>query len=181
MNDLNNQNNGNQGPGDPNNNRRKRILLIAAAVVSLIFLWWTSSSALAGGMQEEIDYSVFVDMLNDGEVEYVGVEDEVLYITPKTEVKEKLSPVEMFQMYYYGQSATVTYKTAMMEDYSVLTARLEEADVEYGRPIPGNAGNMIYLLLTSILPLVLMVVFFSMMMKRMGGKGGMFNMGKNTA
>ncbi len=181
MNDLNNQNNGNVGPGDPNNDRRKKILLIVAAIAALFFFFWSSSSALTSGMQEEIDYSVFVDMLNEGEVEYVGVEDEVLYITPKTEEKENLSPVEMFQMYYYGQSATVTYKTAMMEDYSALTARLEEAGVEYGRPIPGNAGNMIYILLTSILPLVLMVVFFTMMMKRMGGKGGMFNMGKNTA
>ena len=179
MNDLNNQNNGNQpghgngnmGPGDPN--RRKKIILIIAAIAALFFFFWTSSSALTSGMQEEIDYSVFVDMLDEGTVEYVGVEDEVLYITPKTEEKETLSPVEMFQMYYYGQSATVTYVTAMMEDYSMLTARLEAADVEYGRPIPGNAGNMIYLLLTSVLPLVLMVVFFTMMMKRMGGKGGM--------
>ena len=181
MNDLNNQNNGNVGPGDPNNDRRKKIMLIVAAIAALFFFFWSSSSALAGGMQEEIDYSVFVDMLNNGEVEYVGVEDEVLYITPKAEEDKQLSPAEMFQLYYYGQNTMVTYKTAMMEDYSMLTARLEEADVEYGRPIPGNAGNMIYLLLTSVLPLVLMVVFFSMMMKRMGGKGGMFNMGKNTA
>ena len=181
MNDLNNQNNGNVGPEDPHNNRRKKIMLIIAAIAALFFFFWTSSSALTSGMQEEIDYSVFVDMLNDGEVEYVGVEDEVLYITPKTEEKETLSPVEMFQMYYYGQGAEITYKTAMMEDYSALTARLEKAGVEYGRPIPGNAGNMLYILLTSVLPLVLMVVFFTMMMKRMGGKGGMFNMGKNTA
>ena len=188
MNDLNNQNNGNQpgqgngnmGPGDPN--RRKKIILIIAALAALFIFFWSSSSALTSGMQEEIDYSVFVDMLNDGEVEYVGVEDEVLYITPKTEEKENPSPVELFQMYYYGQGGNVTYVTAMMEDYSALTTRLEAADVEYGRPIPGNAGNVIYMLLTSVLPLVLMVVFFTMMMKRMGGgKGGMFNMGKNTA
>ena len=189
MNGMNNTNNGQPGQGSGsnglggpnNNNRRNMIIMIVVGIAMLVFLWWSSGQMMSGNTQQEIKYSQFVDMLEDGEIESVYVEDEVIYITPKTEEQEKLSPVEMLQLYYYGQGSQTTYYTCMMEDYSDLTQRLELADVEYERPVPDNTGNLLYILLTSVLPLVLMVVFFVMMMKRMGGKGGMFNMGKNTA
>ncbi len=185
MNEFNNQNNGqptsgNQNQG-PNRNQRNTILLLVISIAALVFFWWSSSKILSGGTQEEIKYSQFVDMLEDGEVESVFVEDEVIYITPVQEEKEQLTPAELLSMYYYGNGQGTVYYTSMMEDYSNLTARLEQAGVEYERPIPSNTGNLIYILLTTVLPLVLMVVFFVTMMKRMGGKGGMFNMGKNTA
>lgn len=185
MNEFNNQNNGqptsgNQNQG-PNRNQRNTILLLVISIAALVFFWWSSSKILSGGTQQEIKYSQFVDMLEDGEVESVYVEDEVIYITPVQEEKEQLTPAELLSMYYYGDGQGTVYYTSMMEDYSNLTARLEQAGVEYERPIPSNTGNLIYILLTTVLPLVLMVVFFVTMMKRMGGKGGMFNMGKNTA
>lgn len=188
MNEFNNQRkdqptsgNQNQGPTGPNRNQRNTIILLVISVIALVFFWWSSSKILSRGTQEEIKYSQFVDMLEEGTVESVYVEDEVVYITPKQEEKEQLTPAELLSMYYYGTSQSDIYYTSMMEDYTNLTARLEAAGVEYERPVPSNAGNMIYILLTTVLPLVLMIVFFVTMMKRMGGKGGMFNMGKNTA
>ena len=168
------------GLGGPNN-RRNMIWMIVIGIAMLAFLWFSSSQMLAGTSQQEIMYSEFVDMLEEERVESVYVEDEIIYITPVAEESKELTPIEMWQQYYYGQGTPEQYYTCMMEDYTALTARLEAAGAEYKRPVPSNAGNMIYILLTSVLPLVLMVVFFTMMMKRMGGKGGMFNMGKNTA
>ena len=192
MSGLNNTNNGqpgqgggNGGPnglgGPNNNNRRNRILMLVVGIAMLAFLWFSSSQMMAGSNQQEVMYSEFVDMLEEGKVESVYVEDEIIYITPVAEDKEEMTPIEMLQQYYYGQGMQKVYYTCAMEDYTALTSRLEAAGIDYERPVPSNTGNMIYLLLTSVLPLVLMVAFFAMMMKRMGGKGGMFNMGKNTA
>ncbi len=184
-NDLNNTNNGQPGQGGnqggtPNpNNRRNMIILFVVSIGLLLFLW-ISGSQMSSAMQQEIDYSEFVQMVENGRVEDVRVENEILYITPKTEQTEPPTIKELLQSYYGQQTATI-YITAMVEDYSVLSSRLLEAGVPFGRNIPSNTGNLVYMLLTTVLPLVLMVAFFVMMMKRMGGKGGMFNMGKNTA
>ena len=180
MNDLNNKNNGqpgqgntpNGGNGGPNRNRN-HLIMIVISVAIFLFVMWSGSSMLSNATHEKIEYSEFVKMVDAGEVEEVIVEEEILYITPKTEEKEPQSPIEMLMSYYGGQPEII-YVTAMMEDYSDLTARLEKAGVS-------SAGSLIYVLLTSVLPLVLMVAFFVMMMKRMNGKGGMFNMGKSTA
>jgi len=186
MNDMNNRNNGRPGPGGApengggNPNNRRNIIMIVACVALFLFFLWSSSRLMSDTMHEEIDYSEFVQMLDNGMVEDVRVEEELLYITPKSESKEPATFMDMLES-YYGQKVELVYVTAMMEDYSVLTARLDEAGVSFGRVMPSQTGSIMYLLLTSVLPLVLMVAFFAMMMKRMGGKGGMFGMGKSTA
>ena len=187
MNDLNNKNNGqpgqgnipNGGKGGPNRNRNNIIMLLISLAI-FFFLMWSSTSMLTKSSHEEINYSQFVEMVEAGQVEEVVVEEEILYITPKTEEKEPGNYMELL-MNYYGGASEMVYVTAMMEDYSALSARLIAADVAFERTMPSSTGSLIYLLLTSVLPLVLMVAFFAMMMKRMNGKGGMFGMGKSTA
>ena len=187
MNDLNNKNNGqpgegntpNGGKGGPNRNRNNIIMLLISLAI-FFFLMWSSTSMLTKSSHEEINYSQFVQMVEAGQVEEVVVEEEILYITPKTEKKEPGNYMDLL-MNYYGGTSEMVYVTAMMEDYSALSARLIAADVAFERTMPSSTGSLIYLLLTSVLPLVLMVAFFAMMMKRMNGKGGMFGMGKSTA
>lgn len=185
MNDLNNKNNGQPGAGNqpdgkgPNRNKNNLMMLLISLAL-FFFLMWSSTSMLTNGMQEEINYSQFVEMVAAGEVEEVVVEDEVLYITPKAEEEKPQNPMDFLKTYYGGTSEKV-YVTAMMEDYSDLSARLLAADVSFERTMPSSTSGMVYFLLTSVLPLVLMIAFFAMMMKRMNGKGGMFGMGKSTA
>ena len=187
MNDLNNNNNGqpgqgntpNGGKGGPNHKRNNIIMALISLAIFLFFLW-SSSSMMTNSMQEEISYSEFVQMVDEGKVEDVVVEEEVLYITPKSEEEEPDTWREVLEAYYGGGSEKV-YVTAMMEDYSDLAARLIAAEVTFDRTLPSSTSSMLYFLLTSVLPLVLMIAFFAMMMKRMNGKGGMFSMGKSTA
>lgn len=176
----NNQNSGQGGPGKGGPNRSSIIIMLVSLGVFIFFLW-SSANMLTNNMQEEISYSQFVQMLEEGQVEEVCVEDEIIYIYPKSEVQEPSNMMENLLQSYYGQISEKVYITAMAEDYSDLTARVLAADVEFARNMPSQTGSMVYLLLTTVLPLVLMVAFFAMMMKRMGGKGGMFGMGKSTA
>ena len=182
MNELNNnnQNSGQGGPGKGGPNRSSIIIMLVSLGVFIFFLW-SSANMLTNNMQEEISYSQFVQMLEEGQVEEVCVEDEIIYIYPKSEEQEPSNMMENLLQSYYGQISEKVYITAMAEDYSDLTARVLAADVEFARNMPSQTGSMVYLLLTTVLPLVLMVAFFAMMMKRMGGKGGMFGMGKSTA
>ena len=176
----NNQNSGQGGPGKGGPNRSSIIIMLVSLGVFIFFLW-SSANMLTNNMQEEISYSQFVQMLEEGQVEEVCVEDEIIYIYPKSEEQEPSNMMENLLQSYYGQISEKVYITAMAEDYSDLTARVLAADVEFARNMPSQTGSMVYLLLTTVLPLVLMVAFFAMMMKRMGGKGGMFGMGKSTA
>ena len=177
--DNNNQNggSGNQGKGGPN---RNGIILMLISLGVFIFFLWSTTNMLTNTVQEEVSYSQFVQMLEDGQVEEVCIEDEIIYIYPKKEEQKPAGIMDMFQA-YYGQSSEQVYVTAMAEDYSTLTARVLAADVEFSRMMPSQTGNIMYFLLTSVLPLVIMIAFFVVMMKRMGGKGGMFGMGKSTA
>ena len=188
MNDVNNKNNGQPdqgnnpggGKGGPNRNRN-HLIMIGISLAIFIFLMWSSSNMLSKSTHEEISYSQFVEMVDVGEVEEVIVEEEILYITPKAEEEKPQSYMDVLMQYYGGSSTEKVYITAMMEDYSALSARLIAAGVTFDRTMPSSTGSILYLLLTSVLPLVLMVAFFAMMMKRMSGKGGMFSMGKSTA
>ena len=187
MNDVNNKNNGQ--PGQDNNpnggkggpNRKRNFIMLGISLAIFFFLMWSSTSMLSNSSHEEITYSQFVEMVDAGEVEEVIIEEEILYITPKVEEEKPQSYMDVLMQYYGGGSPEKVYITAMMEDYSALSARLIAADVTFDRTMPSSTGSVIYLLLTSVLPLVLMVAFFGMMMKRMSGKGGMFGMGKSTA
>ena len=187
MNDVNNKNNGqpsqdnnpNGGKGGPN--RKRNFIMLGISLAIFFFLMWSSTSMLSNSAHEEITYSQFVEMVDAGEVEEVIIEEEILYITPKVEEEKPQSYMDVLMQYYGGGGPEKVYITAMMEDYSALSARLIAADVTFDRTMPSSTGSVIYLLLTSVLPLVLMVAFFGMMMKRMSGKGGMFGMGKSTA
>ena len=188
MNDLNNKNNGipgqnnssgNNPKGGPNNKRNNLIMMLVSLGLCFL-LFWFSGQMMTNTSQQEIDYSEFVQMVNEGKVEDVRVEDEILYITPKGDGKEPETLMDVLEA-YYGQSGEKLYVTAMLEDYSDLSARLLEAGIPFGRSLPSQTGSIIYFLLTSVLPLALMVAFFVMMTKKMSGKGGMFGMGKSNA
>ncbi len=183
MNDLNNKNNGQMGPGNGNGGPkvpRPNWIMALISFGMLMLLLMLSSSMMTGTTQQEIDYSEFVQMVDDGLIEDVRVEDEILYITPKGEKDEAATLMDVLEA-YYGKNSTPIYVTAMLEDYSDLSARLLAADIPFGRTMPSQTSGILYFLITSVLPLVLMVAFFMMMTKKMGGKGGMFGMGKSTA
>ena len=182
LNNMENQNQ-NNGPDDRKGGPRRSslIVLIVSVALFLIFMF-SGSRMMTSAMQEEIEYSKFVEMLDKGEVEEVHIEDDLIYIIPKAEEEEEPDSLTELLSQYYGLENEKMYIAVPMEDGNALTDRLEAADVvEYGREMPSGAGSILAFILTTVLPLGLMVLFFTMMMKRMGGKGGMLGMGKNTA
>ena len=186
-NGFNNYTNGNNGGGRGNNQggpggtggpggngdgpkRQNLLLLLLASLVTLLLMSWFMSK-MTGVTNVEITYNEFIDMLEQGKVESVQIEDEQINIIPKkTEVK---SPEDLL--------IQRTYYTGRAEDDDTLTKRLLEHDVEVTKKIPDNSGMLFSILLTYVLPLVLVWVLLSFLFRRMGGSGGPMGVGKSNA
>ena len=120
------------------------------------------------GVSSEVPYSQFIEMLEKGEVDRVVMKGETLTVTLKKQQK-------------MGTPATLY--TTLMEDASELVKRLEKAGVEdFNREKPNAATEVLYTILSLVLPVLLMFFLLSMLYKRMSKNGGMMGgVGKSKA
>lgn len=165
----NNQNNKNQ-----KNDKRGWVFVL---IVTLItgFLVFTVFDFAGKATSEEIRYDEFIDMLNEGTVKEVQIGSEELVITPKTELDNS-------QFGEMLQNFQVKYYTGVTEDETTLTARLEEAGVEFYSEIPDTASALFWnFILTAVVPLLLIFVFMSFLMRKMSKGGGIMGIGKSNA
>ncbi len=160
--------NQNKGPnnGGPNKNKQSLLVLLICVMVMLVCI--NLLSRMTRGMTNEIEYSEFVQMLEDGQVESVVLKSDTLTITPKTQQRMGVD--------------TKIY-TTLMEDESELVKRLDKAGVEnYHKEKPDMTSSLIYSLLSIVLPVILMVGLFSLLFRRMNKGGGvMGGVGKSKA
>lgn len=159
-----NQNNGpkNEGP----KNKQSLLVIIICIIASLVM--FNVLGRMTRGVSSEVPYSQFIEMLEKGEVERVIMKGETLTVTLKKQQK-------------MGVSTTIY--TTLMEDASELVKRLEKAGVEdFNREKPNAATEIIYTILSLVLPVLLMFFLLSMLYKRMGKNGGMMGgVGKSKA
>ncbi len=165
-NNNNNQNGGNNNRrgGGPRNNRNGQmvmvfvlITLVALLFMSLVSKWQTQMTA------QEISYTEFLQMVEDGKVESVELGSQQIDITPKPSENDIIP---------------VTYYTGYVGDED-LVPTLKEAGVEIKGVIPDNTAGWIYNIVSFLLPIVILWVLLGFLMKRMGG--GAMGVGKNTA
>lgn len=159
-----NQNNGpkNDGP----KNKQSLLVILLCIIVSLVM--FNVLGRMTRGVSSEVPYSQFIEMLEKGEVERVVMKGETLTVTLKKQQK-------------MGSPATIY--TTLMEDASELVKRLEKAGVEdFNREKPNVATEIIYTILSLVLPVLLMFFLLSMLYKRMSKNGGMMGgVGKSKA
>lgn len=159
-----NQNNGpkNDGP----KNKQSLLVILLCIMVSLVM--FNVLGRMTRGVSSEVPYSQFIEMLEKGEVDRVVMKGETLTVTLKKQQK-------------MGTPATLY--TTLMEDASELVKRLEKAGVEdFNRDKPNAATEVLYTILSLVLPVLLMFFLLSMLYKRMSKNGGMMGgVGKSKA
>ena len=165
---------GNQGGGNGGNNgngpqKRQNFLFVLLASLALVLMISWFMRTMNAATNEEITYSSFIEMLEDGEVESVLIYDSQLTITPKKSEQDGFGPAQ--RVYYTG----------VAEDADKLTERLTEAGVEFSREIPDNSGWFWSLLLTYGLPVLILCIGLNFLVKRMSGGGGPMGIGKSNA
>ena len=154
---------------DPNKKspQNKQSLLVILICIIVMLLCMNMMTKIGRGDSSKIKYSEFITMLDKGEVESVVLKSDTLTITLK----------------HGAGVAAQTKTTTLMEDLSELTKRLEKAGIkDFDKEQPNIAGELIYSLLSILIPVVLMVALFSFMFRRMNKGGGMMGgVGKSKA
>ena len=154
-----------QPPKDP----KKKLwigyaVILAIVILSNLFLF----PALMQASVKSVNYSTFLQMLEDKELSTVQIEDQQIYFVDKNES---------------------SYKTNAIAQDNNLVARLEDAGVEFGTVYQSpTIWDSLLNLVISFLPMILLFWFVnrwaSKKMQEMGGAGGnamLFGGGKSGA
>ena len=145
----------------------KRPLLYYYCIVLLIILLFNMliTPLLTANQVTSVDYGTFMDMIDEGNIGRVQVEDSQILFTDRAE--------------------TDVYKTVPMED-PTLTERLHNSGAEFARVMEESTSPFWSFLLSFVLPILIFVGLGQYMNKKlmdqMGGKNAMsFGMGKSNA
>ncbi|MCC8047244.1 MAG: ATP-dependent zinc metalloprotease FtsH [Clostridiales bacterium] len=168
----NRQNGGDQGPNRPGRNSNTFIIFLAVTLVTLLVMALLNSSFGNNTSSVEITYDQFLELLDEGQVSSVTIYSDEIEITLKSDVLSD----------YFGTSAgTVTYYTGNPDDPN-LVARLDQAGVEFTQNIPDTTSSLIWSMILSFAPLIIIWVIFAFAMRRMtNDSGGVMGVGKSKA
>ena len=151
--------------------------LIAMFITSLLY------SSAGSSTTEAITYSKFLDLVEKDQVKSVVFDGDQINIKLVDGAKVGSdSQTASIQAQLYkestGQDLTITYYTAYISDADLLPL-LKEHDVEIDGEISDSTAVIIYNVLSFVIPIVLLWILMSFLMKRMGG--GAMGVGKSNA
>ena len=138
-----------KGSGGGPKNRQTILIILICLLVSLMVMGLLNN-ALGGITSEDLDYSKFLDMVNNDGVQEVVLKSGTLTVTPKDQ-----------------KSEGITYQVTMMGDEQELVDLLQEKGITYHKDPPDSTGTIIYTLLTVILPVVMLVAVMVWVMRIM--------------
>ena len=157
--------NQNKGPkNDGPKNKQSLLVLVICLMFGLLFI--NLFSFMTRNQSNKIPYSEFIEMVEDNDVKKVVIKSNTLEITLK-------------EQNIMGQPAKVY--TALAESLDELTKRLEKTDIEFRREEPNPVMEAVLSILGLVLPILLMIMLFPLVFKRMNGGGGMMGVGKSKA
>ena len=183
---MNENNNGSQqgGPNNNNNNKKRQpIMLFVLFALIAMFITSLLYSSAGSSTTEAITYSKFLDLVEKDQVKSVVFDGDQINIKLVDGAKVGSdSQTASIQAQLYkestGQDLTITYYTAYISDADLLPL-LKEHDVEIDGEISDSTAVIIYNVLSFVIPIVLLWILMSFLMKRMGG--GSMGVGKSNA
>ena len=189
---MDNQDNKNNKKNPKNNRQGWGVIMVTTLLA--VFIVMGLYSLMQDKDPEQISYDKFLSLVDDKKVEKVTIQSTKIYITLTDEAEKSLQKS--------GQEGTSSnsvvnelekqsssskkekapdYYTGVVKD-DTLSDRLYKAGVKYEQEIPDTASSMLFeILITVVLPLVLLLVLFNLLMKRMSKGGGMMGIGKSNA
>jgi cell division protease FtsH len=142
--------------------------LVAMVVIAYLVGWFSGGfeDGIFGSSVKEVSISEVVSSIRAGEVESIEVEDNTLFITYKDGSKSKALK-ESGSIYEVLQNAGIEDVGAIDAKITVKTPPL---------------GGMFGAILSSMLPIIVMILFFLFIFRQAGkGSGGVFDFGKSNA
>lgn len=149
-------------PGRNNSPKTPTYYILIALVVLFVFNLIFGSQLMSSNLKE-VTYSEFTTMIEEGKVDKVVAESNFYRFEAKDNNNTKRE-----------------YKTGPWNDTEALTQLLRDNNVEFTAEIPSTPNPILSFILSLILPIGLLLFVGRMMMRNMGGGGGM-NIGKSSA
>ncbi|MBE6991659.1 MAG: ATP-dependent zinc metalloprotease FtsH [Ruminococcaceae bacterium] len=147
-----------------NKDKAKTLLPFLAAALVITVLFNALINSYKASLQEEISYNDFISMVENGEVESVEIQPDRLMIKPAA-----------------GDGSNVVYFTGLVDDPE-LTGVLLENNVEFYRATTEQMSPFVSFLMAYVLPIVVMYLLFSLLMKSASKKmGGTMSFGQSRA
>ena len=179
-----NNNSGDNKDNNNGNNRRQPFMVFIVLALIAMFLTSLFYSGAGSNTSQAITYSEFLDLVEKDQVEKVVFDGDQINIKliKDTTYKGKEEASTMAELYKQntGQSMKTTYYTAYLrEDGTRLINVLLEHKVKIDGEISDSTSVIIYNVLSMVIPLVLLWIFFSFVMRKMGG--GAMGVGKSNA
>ena len=154
----------NNNKQNQNSNWQTITMLVIAALLTILIVGWMNSTVNAR-QRQELSYSEFVNMVENGKVESISVGSTII------EVKPKADDTNYSQQMKY-------YVVRLEGDYQFVD-RILKNNVVTNRE--NNTSNALLLeILSYALPFLFLLFIMNFTMKRMGG-GGIMGVGKSNA
>ncbi|MFT3984069.1 MAG: ATP-dependent zinc metalloprotease FtsH [Lachnospiraceae bacterium] len=157
------KNQNNKGNHSPQNKQTLFILLIVSLVMLLLLSYMRSF--LSSASTQKITYDEFIEKVDAGEIESVKIGSDQITITPKEQPNSYV---------------TITYYTVRVDDLE-LPDRLLKAGVTFEQEETDSSAMIVSILVSYVIPIVLVWVVLSFVMRRMSKGGGMMGVGKSNA
>ncbi|XME04433.1 ATP-dependent zinc metalloprotease FtsH [Lachnospiraceae bacterium C1.1] len=148
--------------------------MIIATIVTLLCMNLLSS-VVTSSTTEEISYSQFLNMVEEGLVDEVEIDSDRIIIYPKSSGSEQsiggigISPLRK------------TYYTGVINDIH-LVERLKAAGVNFKGEVPDISATLLLIFLNYILPIIVVFIILHLATRRIGGgSGGIMGVGKSNA
>ena len=177
---------------DKGNNKKNTFGLISLILWALFLtlLFRSCTSSYNSSNQVQVDYSTFRQWVEADLVEYVklesslftitlkeGKEEEALAYIPEDENRQQMgSGVFTWMPIQNDREAEYVTTPPPISDLG-LENLLAEHGVNHGTPPVDSSSQILYLLITTVLPIVIMVGAMIFLMRGIGGKGGMGGIG----
>ncbi|WP_333676312.1 ATP-dependent zinc metalloprotease FtsH [Muricomes intestini] len=176
--------NQNRNNNNPRNNRQGWGIIFITTLLT-VFIVMGLYSMMQDKNPDEISYSKFLKMVDEKEVEKVTIDSTKIYITltdkARAEEKKDTGADIVTQLEQRTGEKEPDYYTGVVND-DTLSDRLYKAGVEYEQKIPDTASSMAFeIFVTVILPIIMLIVLFNFLMRRMSKGGGMMGIGKSNA
>lgn len=169
-----------------NDNRRFRnsgptfMILIIAAVITF-FVYTMIRGFFVSEVSQEISYSAFITMVDNGQVQKVEWGTNEITVYPVAGFVPAEDSTESYGG-YLNQVELKYYVVPVNADAENLVDRLLRHNVEIYKKKPDNSGFIMETIFSVVIPFALLFVLMSMTMRRMGGSGSnIMGVGKSTA
>ena len=172
----------NENNKKPNNTNKSPIIFFI--IVSLVLTVGLNYllNFLTAPPKQEIYYNEFLRMVEDGNVESVEIQEERIIIYQKDQKKPEEETVASLYMSMLYPENRMEYYTGRVEDEN-LVEFLREHGVKFHKTVVERNIFMEFLL-SWILPIAIMYLFFGLIMRSMGkkmGGGGIMGIGQSNA